>query len=112
MRNLLALGALGLLAFAGIGWYLGWYKVQTTPGTNGHRQIEIDLNTNKIKADVNQGETKVHDWLNDKNNTQSTNSPSTPGTTTSFRPTDSSSFIFPGSSPPAPSGSPTLPTPQ
>ena len=68
MRNLLALLAAGVLVFLGIGWYLGWYKISSAPGADGHRQISIDLNTNKIKEDVNRGESKLHDALtNDKN---------------------------------------------
>ena len=37
MRNLLALSAAAVLAFAGIGWYRGWYKVETEPATGGHQ---------------------------------------------------------------------------
>jgi hypothetical protein len=111
MRNLLALAALVLIGFGGLGWYLGWYKIHTAPTADGHRQIEIDVDTNKIKSDVNKGENKVHDWLNEKNNTQSSTVPTT-GTTTSFRPAEDGSFVFPGSGPTPPSGGPTLPTPK
>ncbi len=64
MRNLLSLGGSALLAFAGIGWYLGWYKVQSTPTATG-RNISIDLNTPKIKDDVNRGKDKLRDILKD-----------------------------------------------
>ena len=63
MRNLLALAALGLIVFFGLGWFLGWYQIHTTPTADGHRQIEIDLDTNKIKNDVTQEENKLHDLL-------------------------------------------------
>ena len=66
MRNLLALAALLLLTFLGLGWYLGWYKVQTAPSGNGHREIQIDLDTNKIKGDVIKEENKLHDILTPK----------------------------------------------
>jgi hypothetical protein len=109
MRNLLALGALALLVFLGLGWYLGWYRIQSTPTADGHRQINIDLNTNKIKTDVSKGEQEVHDILN--KNTPNTN-PTTPGQSTSFTPGQDGSFVFPGNSPTPPSGGPTLPSPR
>ncbi len=115
MRNLLALGALGLIVFFGLGWYLGWYKVQSVAGANGHRQVDIDINTNKIKADVNKGESKVHDWLNDRNaqNPQnSTSNPSLPSVTTSFRSSEDGSFVFPSVTITPPSSGPSLPTPR
>jgi hypothetical protein len=52
MRNTLALLAAGVLAFAGIGWYLGWYHVKTTPTADGHRTINVDVDTKKIESDV------------------------------------------------------------
>jgi hypothetical protein len=63
MRNLLALLAAALLLFVGLGWYLGWYRIGTTPGTEGHRQINIDLNTKKITEDVNKGVSKSKETL-------------------------------------------------
>jgi hypothetical protein len=111
MRNLLALAALALLLFLGLGWYLGWYKVQNAPAADGHRHIEIDLDTNKIKSDVNKEENKLHDLLNGKNGTNpqtSNNSPAN-ATTTSFRTAEDGSIVFSGSSPTLPSGGETLP---
>jgi hypothetical protein len=67
MRNLLALGAAALIAFAGIGWYLGWYRVQTSPTSTG-RHISIDVNTPKIKEDVGRGKEKLRDWLDGDDN--------------------------------------------
>lgn len=62
MRNLLALGAAALLGFAGIGWYLGWYRIESAPTSTG-RHISIDLNTPKIKEDVGHGKEKLRDIL-------------------------------------------------
>lgn len=110
MRNLLALGALALLGFVGFGWYLGWYKVQSTPTADGHRQIQIDLDTNKFKTDVAKGENKVHDILS---NTGTPNQPSTSGTPTGFQSKDDGLFIFPASNSTPPSGnSSSLPPPR
>ncbi len=52
MRNLLALVAAALVTAGIAGSYLGWYKVTTAPGPNGHRNVSIDLNTPKIQQDV------------------------------------------------------------
>jgi len=111
MRNLLALAGLGLVVFVGLGWYLGWYKFQTTPTADGHRQIQIDLDTKKIKGDISKGESKVRDLIAEKEgtNTQTpNNNPPANGTPTSFRP-DEGTFVFPGSTS---GGGQTLPTPQ
>src|SRR5215813_6712393 len=114
MRNLLALLAAGVLVFLGIGWYLGWYKISSTPGTDGHRQISIDLNTNKIKEDVNKGESRLHDALLNDKNQPGTPSKVTTGIPTSLRPTDDGGFVLPvdTSNPPPPSGTSKLPVPQ
>ena len=109
MRNLLALAALALLGFVGLGWYLGWYKIQATPTTDGHRQIQIDLNTNKIKTDVAKGETKVHDLISE---TQGSGTQNTSGTATSFQPAPDGSFVFPASGSAPSSGTATLPPPR
>jgi hypothetical protein len=55
MRNLLAFSAAAALTVAGLGWYLDWYKIQATPSTNGHRNVEIDIDTNKMTQDVHKG---------------------------------------------------------
>lgn len=55
MRNLLALLAAVVLIVAGVGWYLGWFHIRATPTGDGHEQISIDVDKNKITADVKQG---------------------------------------------------------
>ena len=125
MRNVLALIGLLVIGVGGLGWYLGWYKIQSTPTPDGHRQIQIDLNTNKITEDVNKGKVVVRDYLNTDTpntnpqnpapnpaNTQPTSKPVIPGSTTSFRPNDDGSIVFPGFAPTPPNGGPTLPTPR
>lgn len=59
MKNLLALFALGLIVFAGLGWYNNWYQVATEPKASGHQSVNIDINTNKIIDDVQRGIQKV-----------------------------------------------------
>ena len=63
MRNLLALSAALVLAFAGIGWYRGWYKVETEPATGGHQTVNIDFNRDKIVEDSEKGVKNVEEKL-------------------------------------------------
>jgi hypothetical protein len=63
MRNLLAFFAAALLTFAGLGWYLDWYTVSSTAVSEGHRQLNINLNTAKIGEDIEKGGEKVREIL-------------------------------------------------
>ena len=47
MRNLLALAATAVLVFAGVGWYLDWYKIRSKRSSDGSRSFQIDLNSPK-----------------------------------------------------------------
>ena len=64
MKNLLALGAAGLIAFVVVGWFLGWYKVEKTGN-----EIKVDFNTPKITHDINQGKAKLEGILTKQPNT-------------------------------------------
>jgi hypothetical protein len=61
VRNLLALLAVAALAFAGVGWYLDWYKIKTEPAQGGHHHVNIDFNGPKIKEDSQRGVQKVEE---------------------------------------------------
>jgi hypothetical protein len=63
MRNLLAFFAAALLTFAGLGWYLDWYTISSSPEPDGHRQVNINLNTDKIEQDLEKGSQKVRNLL-------------------------------------------------
>src|SRR5262249_7075057 len=52
-----------VLAFAGIGWYRGWYKVESEPSSPGHQSVNIDFNREKIVEDSAQGVKKVEEKL-------------------------------------------------
>jgi hypothetical protein len=57
---LLALVGAAVLTFAGLGWYLGWYKLEPAPGpTPGHQSVTIDIDARKINADVRTGGQKL-----------------------------------------------------
>ncbi len=67
MRTLLALLAAVALGVGGIGWYLGWYQVKTTTSpVTGHQNVNIDIDGGKIVKDVQRGEEKVHEVLQQK----------------------------------------------
>ena len=72
MRNLLAFLSALTLTFFGLGWYLGWYKIQTSIPQDGHQSINVDVNNKKIKEDILRAEQRLpHDitaltWLGDR----------------------------------------------
>jgi hypothetical protein len=117
MRNLLALAGLASLIFLGLGWYLGWYKIQNAAAPDGHRHIQIDVDTNKVKSDVSKGESKLHDLLTDQPGASQQNSspPSSPsgtsGTTVLYR-TQDGGFVFPANGATPPASGPLLPPPR
>jgi hypothetical protein len=67
MRNLLAFVAALVLTLVGLGWYLDWFKFATAPGSDGHRTVTIDVNTNKISHDVHKAEDEVQHKLASQN---------------------------------------------
>jgi hypothetical protein len=63
MRNLLAFLAAAVLTVVGVGWYLGWYRLSSAPADGGKRNVNIEVDTTKIGADVHRGERKVESLL-------------------------------------------------
>jgi hypothetical protein len=51
MRNLLALVGLVVVGAAGLGWYLGWYKLDVTRTSDGNLQINTTVDTKKAETD-------------------------------------------------------------
>jgi hypothetical protein len=47
MRNLLALLALVVIAFAAIGYHQGWYTLNVTRTSDGNLKVETNLDTTK-----------------------------------------------------------------
>lgn len=103
MKNLLALIGLAVVLVVGLGWYLGWYQVATEPTTDGHRKINVDLNTKKITEDVKKGEKVVGGILSPEGKDAPRPSTPTPtekkvdGQTTGFQfaPDGSATIILP-----------------
>jgi hypothetical protein len=65
MRNLLALIGLAVVVFLGAGYYLGWYKLDTSTGLNGKQHISFEVDTKKIAADSKDGLEKAKDKAGD-----------------------------------------------
>jgi hypothetical protein len=59
LRNLLAFLAAAVLTFAGVGWYLDWFKIQTAPAASGHQRVEVDIDASKIGSDLQRGSKEV-----------------------------------------------------
>lgn len=51
MKNLLALVGLVVIGFAGIGWYMGWYKFSVAKTDDGKLQIKTDVDAKKVTDD-------------------------------------------------------------
>jgi hypothetical protein len=69
VKNLLALLGALVVTFAGVGWYLDWYKIQSSTDSAGHREVNIDLNTKKINADISKGAEKIEKVIEHKQTT-------------------------------------------
>ena len=102
MRNILALVGAALVTFAVVGWYRGWYQVETEPGPGGKSEVKIDINGPKIEKDLHQGTQKLENALEKK-----AQSPAAPQAVQLAPPTGP----VPGG-PPAPPPSYWAPTPQ
>jgi hypothetical protein len=64
---MLALFAMALLTAIGLGWYLGWYKVRSQPASvPGQHSVQIDFDTKKIEADLQNSEQKIKQIIKDK----------------------------------------------
>jgi hypothetical protein len=66
MRNLLAFLMALLLVVAGLGWYLDWFKVTKSPGSDGHTTLSIDLNSVKAYQDLSKAANKGAELLDKK----------------------------------------------
>jgi len=78
MRNMLALFAAAILTVVGLGWYLGWYKVRSQPASvPGQHSVQIDINTKKIGKDIQQGEQKIQQMIDNKAKEEAANAKKT-----------------------------------
>lgn len=78
MRNILAVIGLLVVGFAGLGWYLGWYKLSVSRGSEGKLQITTDVDTKKVGDDAKEAFNNAANAIN--NHAQDAKAP-TPGAT-------------------------------
>jgi hypothetical protein len=55
--------AAGVLVFAAVGWYLGWYKLERASAPDGHRSYNFDLNEKQIEKDLQRGKERLQKAL-------------------------------------------------
>ncbi len=67
MRNMLALIGLVVVTFFGVGWYRGWYSFEMSPGENGKKRIQFDVDTSRIASDAKQATQRIEQIANDPN---------------------------------------------
>ncbi len=82
MRNLLALIGAAVVAFVVVGWMLGWYKIKTATGPQGHPQVNIDFDGSKIKEDLSRGRERLASFLEQPSSQSTQPTPSAAPTTT------------------------------
>jgi hypothetical protein len=66
MRNLLALIGALVVGFAGVGWYMGWYKLSVSKNPEGHIQIRTDVHTDKVAEDVGKASQQIGSFIGEK----------------------------------------------
>jgi hypothetical protein len=86
MKNALAFAAAATLVLIGAGWYLGWYTVKTTRNLDGTEHVDVDVDSNKVRADVNKGIKKGEKIVNEIDDQQSTSKGSGSSSSSSSEP--------------------------
>jgi hypothetical protein len=66
MRNLLALAAVAVIAFAVIGHYQGWYTFRRSATPDGRQTIQVDVDTKRIENNVNEAKKEVGEFIRGK----------------------------------------------
>ena len=58
MKNLLALIGAVVVLVAGLGWYLGWYKLSSESG-----KLHLDVDTQEVSKDLKKGRDAVGNFI-------------------------------------------------
>jgi hypothetical protein len=66
MRNMLALIGALVVGVGGAGWYLGWYKLNVSKGTDGNPEITTTVDTKKVTEDSSHAFKQVGAFLADQ----------------------------------------------
>jgi hypothetical protein len=70
MKNLLALVGAAVVIVIGLGWYLQWFKFGSEPGTTGHPKFNVEVESDKIKADLKKGKETVGEFIKEHENSK------------------------------------------
>jgi hypothetical protein len=68
MKNLLALVGAVVVLVVGLGWYLQWFKFGSESGTPGHPKFNVEVEADKIKADLKKGKATVGEFIKEHEN--------------------------------------------
>jgi hypothetical protein len=63
MRNLFALIGFAIVVFLGLGWYLGWYKLDWATKSDGTTSVHFDVNAKKVGGDLQNGAQKAEAFI-------------------------------------------------
>jgi len=63
MRNLFSLIGFVVVLFLGLGWYLGWYKLDWTTSSDGKTRVQFDVDTKKVSGDVRDGAHRAEELI-------------------------------------------------
>jgi hypothetical protein len=102
MKNLLALVGAVVVLVVGLGWYLQWFKFGSESGTPGHPKYNVEVESDKIKADLKKGKETVGEFIKEHETSKGV-----PAQTTSIPLNPDGSYTLPPLPP-----LPPLPTPQ
>jgi len=56
-----------------VGWYLGWYSVQSTAGPPGSGKSNLEVDSRKISEDLHKGTEKIQQVIDQNKAADSTN---------------------------------------
>lgn len=79
MRNTLALLAAVVVIVLVLGYFLNWYSLVGVESQGGTHRLQIDVDTKKIKADIDKGKNKLKDTFNEFKESTDDVQPTTPG---------------------------------
>jgi hypothetical protein len=97
MKNLLALVGAVVVLVVGLGWYLQWFKFGSESGTPGHPKFNVEVEADKIKADLKKGKETVGEFIKEHETGKGV-----PGLPTGSIPNPDGTFVPPPSLPPLP----------
>ncbi|MCS7167158.1 MAG: hypothetical protein RMI91_02640 [Gemmatales bacterium] len=61
MKTLIYVLFLALCGFLVIGWFLDWYRIQDLSSSPGKYRLEIEIDAQKIRQDIERGRRKLEE---------------------------------------------------